>query len=244
MNRRIRDIYDKIHDCKYGGKFKHSVEILKRMKNIHLGERCFVVGNGPSLNKTNISLIKDEVFFGANGLYRGLERLGFKCKYYCVYDTNVFNKYYEELLSLESILFLGGGRAIDYIKNEERYSDFKKPVLVKRLGVLHSQGKMSTDASKGVYIGDTVIFLPLQLAFHMGFKKVYLIGVDCDYTKGHHFDGSKADSMGCGVLGEWESQFRAYEICKRTFEEHDRKIYNATVGGKLEIFERKRLEDI
>jgi hypothetical protein len=43
---------------------------------------------------------------------------------------------------------------------------------------------------------------------------------------------------------DWEKLFKTYEVCKRVYEEDGRKIYNATVGGKLEVFERVKLEDL
>jgi hypothetical protein len=36
--------------------------------------------------------------------------------------------------------------------------------------------------------------------------------------------------------------FAGYKRAKEVFEENGRKIYNSTVGGKLEIFERVPLE--
>ena len=33
---------------------------LKKYKNVHKGKRVFLIGNGPSLAKTNLDLIKDE----------------------------------------------------------------------------------------------------------------------------------------------------------------------------------------
>jgi hypothetical protein len=35
-----------------------------------------------------------------------------------------------------------------------------------------------------------------------------------------------------------------YEFAKKVYEDNGRAIYNATIGGKLEIFERKEYHDL
>ena len=42
---------------------------IAALKDIHKGERCFIIGNGPSLNKLDLSKIKDEYTFGVNAIY-------------------------------------------------------------------------------------------------------------------------------------------------------------------------------
>ena len=76
----------------------------------------------------------------------------------------------------------------------------------------------------------------------MGFREVYLIGCDCDLSKGIHYDGS--EETNAPYVDSWNNVFKLYEICKKIYEEDGRIIYNATVGGKLEVFERRKLEEI
>lgn len=40
---------------------------LEQYRNKHAGERCFILGNGPSLKKTDLSLLKREISFGLIG---------------------------------------------------------------------------------------------------------------------------------------------------------------------------------
>ena len=84
----------------------------------------------------------------------------------------------------------------------------------------------------------------------MGFNEVYLLGCDCDYSKTHHFHGKDYSYMDDQVKQSLaldsrnEEMFQSYRIIKNAFEKDGRKIYNATVGGKLEVFVRKKLEDV
>jgi hypothetical protein len=50
---------------------------LKQMENIHAGERAFIIGNGPSLRQTDMSLLRNEFTFGLNRIYLLFPELGF-----------------------------------------------------------------------------------------------------------------------------------------------------------------------
>jgi hypothetical protein len=81
----------------------------------------------------------------------------------------------------------------------------------------------------------------------MGFQTAYLLGCDCDYSQSHHFDNRRTIKKEAPVMTTDAGKnrvFKGYEICKRAYEKDGRKIYNSTVGGKLEVFERVSLEDI
>lgn len=220
-------------------------ELIRKIENIHRGERCFILGSGPSLNKTNLSLLQNEIVFGCNTIYK-LPTI--HCSYYGVCDIIVWKKRYKRLLDLDTILFLSGSAARDYITHKEEYEKYQKkePLVLRDLGEMNYYNKMSKDLNKGVYWGHTVIIdICIQVSYYLGFEKVYLLGCDSDYSLGGRFDGKPTDNLkGGGASGGWDEVFNAYKICKRTFEDGKRRIINATVGGKLEVFERKRLEDI
>ncbi|KPJ55852.1 hypothetical protein AMJ49_06215, partial [Parcubacteria bacterium DG_74_2] len=166
--------------------------ILRAFKDIHKGERCFIIGTGPSLNKTDLSLIKDEIIFGVNTLYKGLDKFNIGCNYYALSDPVVWKNYAENILNLNSVVFLSSGAAQRYLFKKKFLRKFrdKKPILIKTLSFeMWSSGSFSKDLSLGVYGGDTIIIdICLQAAYYMGFKKVYLLGCDCDYSGFHRFD--------------------------------------------------------
>jgi hypothetical protein len=80
----------------------------------------------------------------------------------------------------------------------------------------------------------------------MGLKEVYLLGCDCTYADGIHAYEEPAPDLVDRFKDEasfMPELFQAYEVCKRVFESSGRHIYNATQGGKLEVFKRVNLED-
>ena len=103
--------------------------------------------------------------------------------------------------------------------------------------------KFTDDFSKGSYAGMTVTYDGcLQLAAFMGFSEIYLIGMDCSNygTATVHFsDDYEGDEKGSipGYL-QVEKIILAYQSARNYADSHGFKIFNATRGGKLEVFQR------
>ena len=66
-------------------------ENLLKYKDIHLDKRCFVIGNGPSLNKTNLDLIKDEYSIAMNRISMIYSKTEWRPSYYLFCSTNINN---------------------------------------------------------------------------------------------------------------------------------------------------------
>jgi hypothetical protein len=108
-----------------------------------------------------------------------------------------------------------------------------------------------------IFQGGTVTFVAIQLAFHMGFKEVALIGCDHNFTsKGpanklvessdrdkDHFDPNYFSGGVMWQLPDLALSEYSYSMAKEAYELAVRKIFNATEGGKLEIFPRISLKD-
>ena len=71
---------------------------LRTYKNLHQGDRCFILGNGPSLQKTNLSLLKNEYTFGLNRIYLLFDKLGFSTTYFVAVNHLVIEQCADEIL--------------------------------------------------------------------------------------------------------------------------------------------------
>lgn len=49
--------------------------------------RCFIIGNGPSLNKHDLTKLKNEITFGCNRIYLKEREMGFAVNYYFCVDS-------------------------------------------------------------------------------------------------------------------------------------------------------------
>ena len=90
--------------------------------------------------------------------------------------------------------------------------------------------------------------MAIQVAMYMGFKEIYLIGADCNYTTTKiHFIEMPDDKQ--KISEGWlpkatDLSIDGYKAIKKYADKHDIKIYNATRGGMLEVFPRVNLEDV
>jgi hypothetical protein len=117
--------------------------------------------------------------------------------------------------------------------------------------------KFAKDCSVSVIQGATVTFVAMQLAFHMGFQKVALVG--CDHSFFDRGPANKTVVSGKADPNHFDPRYFAggvkwqlpdllaselqYDTARETFEENARQIVNCTAGGNLEIFARMDLND-
>ena len=241
-------LFDNIRDLHLNRYYKnYDPSMVAQLKNIHKDQQCFLVGTGPSMNLINHSLLKDEIVFGTNTLYKDRD---INPTYYCVSDKGVWHDHKIPILHQDTQLLLSGHAGRDYLANRDKYQDMvaKEPIVFKDLGDIKRDGWIDKDMTKGAYWGNTIMVdLCLQIAYYMGFKEVYLLGCDCNYKGQHHFDGevfSFQKDTPRYYEEHWEKVFEAHAIVKKEYEKDGRKIFNATPGGSLNVYDRVKLEDI
>jgi hypothetical protein len=228
-------------------------------KNIHQGRRGFVIGNGPSLTAESLDLIRDEITFAANKIYLYFPETAFRPNYYAAVDMIFLENFHHKIPNIEGTKFLPLSTAQWFEPSENIF-------LFQEIGSPKGQRfkpRFSFDIRQGIYGGYTVSFTMIQLAFYMGIRELYLIGMDHDYRLPskrvhHHSYGEVLVSEGevnhfhqsYRPRGEiWsiprpEYQEQAYRLALETFRSHGGTISNATRGGKLDIFSRVNLEEI
>lgn len=160
--------------CTLGGAVRlEAPHLLEAMKDRHRGRRCFVVGNGPSLNRLDMGRLRDEITFGSNRCYLGFEQWGTSFTYWAVTDRLQIEEYgaeYEERVPPGLVKFV----PFEYL-----------PLLrmdnVCPLDIVEEGRPRFIDTGAGVGIGYTVTYALLQVAAAMGCDPIILIGCDHRY---------------------------------------------------------------
>lgn len=231
---------------------------IGEFRNRHKGGRCFILGNGPSLNKLDLSLLKNEITFGVNSIFLNFPKMGYEVTYYAIEDSHVIRERFREVGEMRSPLrfipyhaanqipFSPNNIYVNVVYDYTRYKGF--PFF-------------SADASRRLWVGGTVSYINMQLAYYMGFDEVYLIGFDHSYTipdsaeiTGNDIKSTTDDPNHFhpdyfGKDFHWhiplvERMELGYKKADYAFSQKGAKIYNATPGGKLEVFERIDYNDI
>ena len=220
--------------------YRKSSQRMERFKNLYAGQRCFLIGNGPSLRNTDLSLLKNEITFGMNRIYLAFEDRDFSTSYYVAVNELVLEQFAQDISALKMPKFLyWPGRKWIPMDEHTMFVRFGAP-----------QTLFEPDIRKRLGPGATVTYIAMQIAFYMGFSQVILIGVDHSFqTQGnpHKQVTSKGDDpnhfdpryFGKGVkwqLPDLDTSEMAYRVAKERFELAGREILDATVGGKLKVF--------
>lgn len=220
---------------------------LKKFHDLHKGEDCFIIGNGPSLNKMDLSLLNDYYTIGLNKIFLLFERTGLKIDYHVCINRFVIRQCSQDFLKMECPSFISYKYRNKMLRGNDK---------IYFVGDIHSRWKFFEDITTGISQGSTVTYAAMQIAFYMGFKRVFLIGVDHNFArtgtphkvetlKGddkNHFDPEYFKGMKW-QLPDLAGSEKAYRLAKTHFEKNNRFIFDATVDGKLNVFPKIKFEE-
>ncbi len=228
---------------------KQSMNSLAALKDKYRGERCFIIGNGPSLRKTDVSKLKNEFTFGMNRIYLAFEEWGFQTSFLASVNDLVIEQCVDDFLALDMPRFFSW-RSHKYFQPSTL--NLQPANLPTFLYTTYAGPKFARDVRYRVWEGATVTNVCLQLAYHMGFEQAILIGVDHSFTsKGkanttvisdgadpNHFDPRYFGKGFRWQLPDLDMSEIAYQMAKDAYEQDERQVLDATIGGKLTIFDK------
>lgn len=242
-------------------------------KNKHKGERCFILGNGPSLNNINFSELSTEYIFTVNQLFKNPKFGELYTNYHIWSDPIFFDISSEERLDEE------------YVNEFYKVNTFdNKPICfvpiqakkyIGRFGIdkelninyIHTcltffDGiKRYSDYAKLVPSFSTVVINTIQLAIYMGFKEIYLLGCDCTaivamiekeqgkkvnsyaYTLSER-DVKLVDTDFEKAFKSWMNIFHQYKWVNRICNSQNIKLANCTENSILNVIPYISLEKI
>lgn len=226
-------------------------------KDSRQGERCFLLGCGPSLNKVDLTQLKGHTVMGVNGAAL-IENLQLD---YFVTVSNFFWASHQEQLKA-----LSCRRFVPYFLKEHIDSDSPTVWLNTISASDHEMlevpkpWKFSYSPERYVFLGGTVIFVCLQILYYLGFKEVVILGLDHDYGIAHNTVGKSGQYVDSGQLNahfrkdyyrqgeqvhiDIHGMERAYSLAENAYQQSGRSILNASPGTKLEIFQKADFESL
>lgn len=238
LSKPIRDIFDKIIFlvlCRF-----NQWDLLETLKQ----KPVLIVGNGPSLNKTDFAFFNQHLSIGMNKINLIYDKTTWRPDVIVCVNGSVLWQNRSFFNETETILFVPP-RAI-YLGVRKR-----KNVFILNF---HNKDDFSENIKKTIANGVTVSYPCLQIANYLKPSSVSIVGIDHSYKfegenqvykkfEGedmNHFskDYFKNQIWGTPNLEHSEVQ---YGIAKKRFESKNIEVTDYTVGGKLEIFKKKGL---
>ena len=227
---------------------------MKRIHNTHVGESCFVIGNGPSLTAADLDTLAENHIdsFAMNRIYKIFSQTIWRPTYYVNTEWTLIRDVLEEVdqLSAKQKFF-----PVHHLYEE----NYRKAIHNKSIFRLKRPDEVDfkIDCSESLRGVGTVTIASIQLAAHMGYRNIYLVGVD------HNFDHI-IDENGNTVINEGVKNYfvddydtdilsevthdignttkRYYEV-QEFYPKHGVNIYNATRTTKLNAFPKVSFEE-
>ena len=237
----------------------------EQLRNIHAGKRCFLVGNGPSLNSQDLKLLKDEVAIVATSFFRHPDAKVINPSYWVFADPYFWQEPEKHFMPAMNQAIQKGVATKLFVPTGgfPFFSAFNAGPLIDLHFYHYDQSRESVapiDFSQGIpQYGQNVMTVCLMLALYLQCNPIYFIGCDRDYTrvtKEEYEDASIIHFYSEGVnkfssYMPWEQWDAAM---KRTNYEYDKlraygdrwgfDIYNATAGGCFDVFPRVQYESL
>ncbi|MAN45864.1 MAG: FkbM family methyltransferase [Alphaproteobacteria bacterium] len=225
-----------------------SAQRLEDMKAARTRDIAILVGNGPSLNKTDLSLLEDQDVFISNYAIKH-EDLSRYAKGVAVTNYLVAEQEPYQFMLRDDIW-----KFFPFWLRNTIIPDDKTIMLDAQGGELF----FSEDITKRIAWHSTVSFFWLQILYHLGYKKVLMIGFDNSYNQSksskegdmikqeqddpNHFDPSyfKGKTWQAADTSKMEE---TYVISRDFYAANGRELVNCTVGGALEALRRGDLAE-
>ena len=240
-----------------------------RYRGAHEGERCFILANGPSVKSQDIGRLGDEVVFSVSSGYLHASYSQIHPRYHCVPSITYANltrdaaaEWLAEMDAKtgEAELFLSlsdlplvvernlfKNRSVHYLDMSESFDAWPQKGVI--------------DISKPVPGVESVPLMCLMIAMFMGFRRIYLLGVEHDHFKSGQYRyafeptvtsgvDTTVDAAGKVTLSRHDDfqslarLWRQYRRIREIATANGVYIANATAGGELDEFPRVKLEDV
>ncbi len=221
---------------------------LARLRNRHRGQRCVLVANGPSLQRMDLRPLRDAWTIGLNKIHLGMAAFGFHPRYFVAINARVLQQSAEDIRALDSVKLLGR-HALAAGLQEDALTHIVDTDIDTRF---------STDLTQGMHEGWTVTYAALQVAYHLGFAEVVIIGLDHRYemqgapNEARRMQGPDTNHFSPDYFGHgqtWDNPDLArseesYRVARAAFEADGRRIIDATFGGACTVFERAHPREV
>jgi hypothetical protein len=232
-----------------------------RFRDLHRGRRAFVIGNGPSLAKQDVSVLQGELVFTMNSFDRHPASRLLLPVYHCLADPELNDNTAEREVFLDRIANGIGDESQVFTPawtdmHAGAYARWRASGqlhLVPLVGDIAKDPVTSLDMCVGIPGVWSVAQMAIMIAAYMGCSPIYLIGLDSDWAASldrdrHFYEERELDESWAwayeNILEETLFMFRGYRHLWEYLRRRGVDVYNCTEGGLLDVFPRKRFEDV
>lgn len=238
---------------------------LAELTDKHKGEDAVIIGMGPSLKVEDLERLGKMRSFACNKIYLAFDQVRWRPTFYSVIDILVAQNNEREILAAD----LGSSLAI--------HPSLTWPILKSNRNALcydyagsiagWSRGepaRLNNTLLHGILAyGYTVVVDQIQMAYAMGFKRVYIVGLDFSFSGGaksgkacasgevlvagsetNHFHKDYRKPGETWTVPRMDEQAHAFAFCRAAFEADGRQLLNASRRSALSVLDRVPFQDV
>lgn len=238
--------------------FRHTAHgrYLQAIRNRNLGESCFIIGNGPSLTAADLQILHEQHIdsFATNRIFRIFPQTDWRPTYFINTDPVLIRDVLDEVNAIPakekffSMRILQNKDFCKKVRDYHLFSIYFKP----------GTEEFSLDCTDKIRGRGCVTISAIQLAAHMGYRRIYLLGVDHSFTSETDEKGNKTvhpDVKRNYFCDDYDSDIKSevryhtddttvgYADAQAFYSRHGVIIQNATRTTKLEVFPKISFED-
>jgi hypothetical protein len=232
------DVYNSLNNTKH---------FINSQVEINRNRIAVIVGNGPSLKKTDFTPLQEESVdvFISNFAVKS-DELRSICDYVAITNHLVIEQGREYFSSLEGKKLLTPFWLNYCVGGNDAYF----------FNALGGESFFSPKSDDYVSWHSTVTYFLMQICYSLGYKKVLLIGVDNTYIQpknskegdsikqteddDNHFISNYFKGLNWQAA-DTSNMEKMYKLAQAEYNNSGKEIVNCTVGGALEIFRRSTL---
>ena len=216
--------------------------------------RHWIIANGSSLNHTPLDLLKGEVTWGMNRIHLHYPQTSWRPTYFFMCDWNQQNppNYWKECIeahwNTKKFLWDGFRDGNKLFPDLEPIGDVPNTTWIPRCRKHHYYMASNWKRAESWHLPDICtafsgIGAMMQLAVLEGATEIYIVGADLyipDYRKNFFIENYTDDQRPRDTLDN-ENTTQVHRVARRSSPVP---IYNATIGGALEVHPRVNFFDV
>lgn len=250
----------------------------KKIKDSHKGKRCFIVGNGPSLKHHDLNKLTNEFVFTVNYMMKSDDFKTLDSNYHLFFDPIVFGLNPDKKDDKGKIELIAKTNETNpdmtYIIPYRRRSNFLKLFPDHKFTFVYNYKTYTPQLKKASALHritpgfQNVIVYAINTALYMGFKEIYLLGVDMtgflehfEYNKindqwGHSYSKTQEEKEKIKtILSErkidnefylktYGKTFEHLKLMQTNVSAKNAKLFNASEYGALDFIPRVDYEKL
>ncbi|SDZ41966.1 hypothetical protein [Delftia lacustris] len=218
-----------------------SNEAIRQLKDSKIGQTAYVIGNGPSLGDFDLEQLLDRESFWCNSAFK-MKDLGieFKPKYYFIGDYLAFQLLAQDVMNVQAgIKFFRNG--VYQLARKNHPEETARQNIIWYEGrenpgndMCNGEDNFSYDPCIKLYSGWSIVLEAIQFAYYMGYSRVYVAGIDLDFSNGYYFwdKGDQTERPSDEVIGKIHKSFL---VAKGHFEKNGRILAKISNSPKLPL---------